>query len=49
MRTSFFIVLAALVFVTGSALAIMNNVCKSSHQPWCRSSLQGHTRTVTGP
>jgi hypothetical protein len=40
--------LIAIVVVlgTGSALAVMNNACKSSHHPWCApdSSIRHHAR-----
>jgi hypothetical protein len=35
MKTPLLIVLAVVVLGTGSALAIMNNACKSSHYAWC--------------
>ena len=35
MKTPLLIVVAAIVFVTGSTLGIMNNACKSSHHSWC--------------
>jgi hypothetical protein len=38
------IVLTAVISVTGSALALMNNACKSSHHAWCApvSSIRHH-------
>jgi len=47
MKTPLLIVLAAIVFVTGSTLAIMNNACKSSHHSWCApvSSVQHHAKS----
>jgi hypothetical protein len=35
MKAPLLIVVAAVVLVTGSTLAIMNNACKSSHHSWC--------------
>jgi hypothetical protein len=35
METRLLIVVAAIVFVTGSTLAIMNNACKSGYHSWC--------------
>ena len=35
MKAPLLIVLGAVVLVAGSGLAIMNNVCKSSHHAWC--------------
>jgi len=45
MKTPFLIVLTAVVLVAGSALAIMNNTCKSSHHAWCDSDIRHHART----
>jgi hypothetical protein len=47
MKTPLLIVVAAIVFVTGSTLAIMNSACKSSHHSWCApvSGFQHHART----
>jgi hypothetical protein len=46
MKTPVFIVLAAVVFVTGSTLAIMNSACKSGHHSWCApvSGFQHHVK-----
>ena len=35
MKTRLLIVLMVVVLGTGSALAIMNNACKSSRHAWC--------------
>ena len=35
MKAPLLIVLAVVVLGTGSALAVMNNACKSSHHTWC--------------
>ena len=35
MKTPLLIVLAVVVLGTGSALAVINNVCKSSRHAWC--------------
>jgi hypothetical protein len=35
MKVRLLIFLTAIVLATGSALAIMNNDCKSSHHTWC--------------
>jgi hypothetical protein len=47
MKTPLLIVLAAVVFVAGSTLAIMNNACKSGHHTWCApaSGFQRHAKT----
>jgi hypothetical protein len=43
MSTPLLIVLIAVVVFAGSALAIMNHACKSSHHAWCApSSSIGH-------
>jgi len=46
MKTPLLIVVAAVVFVTGSTLAIMNSACKSGHHSWCApvSGFQHHVR-----
>jgi hypothetical protein len=47
MKTPLLVVLTAVVVVAGSALAIMNNACKSGHHSWCApmSSIRHHVRT----
>ena len=47
MKTPFLIVLAVVVLGTGSALAIMNNACKSGHHAWCApiSDIRHHAKT----
>jgi hypothetical protein len=47
MKAPLLIVVAAVVLVTGSILAIMNNACKSSRDSWCAptSGFQHHVRT----
>jgi hypothetical protein len=35
MKTSLSIVVAAVVLVVGSSLAIVNSACKSNHHSWC--------------
>jgi hypothetical protein len=47
MKVPLLIVLTAIVLATGSALAIMNNDCKSSHHAWCApmSSIRHHIQT----
>jgi hypothetical protein len=37
-KASTWIVLTVVVSVTGSALALMNDACKSSHHVWCAPS-----------
>jgi hypothetical protein len=46
MKPRLLIVLAAVVLVAGSTLAIMNNACKSSHHAWCEpmSGIRHHVR-----
>jgi hypothetical protein len=46
MRTPLLIVLTAVVLFAGSALAIMNHACKSSHHAWCAptSSIRHHAK-----
>jgi hypothetical protein len=41
------IAVAAVVLVTGSTLAIMNNACKSGYHSWCApvSGFQHHAKT----
>jgi hypothetical protein len=50
MKAPLLIVLTAVVFVAGSALAIMNNACKSSHHSWCApmSDIRHHVNVRTG-
>ena len=48
MKTPLLIVLAVVVLGgAGSALAVMNNACKSSHHTWCApiSDIGHHTKT----
>ena len=47
MKAPLLIVLAAVVLMAGSALAIMNNACKSGHHAWCApmSSIRHHDKT----
>ena len=47
MKTPFLIALAVIVLGTGSALAIMNNACKSDHHAWCApiSDIRHHAKT----
>ena len=47
MKAPLLIVLGAVVLVAGSGLAIMNNVCKSSHHGWCApvSDVRHHVKT----
>jgi len=47
MKTPLLIVLTVVVLGTGSALAVMNNACKSNHHTWCApiSDIRHHTRT----
>jgi hypothetical protein len=47
MKVPLLIFLTAIVLATGSALAIMNNGCKTSHHAWCApmSSIRHHVQT----
>jgi hypothetical protein len=47
MKAPLWIVVVAVVLVTGSTLAIMNNACKSSHYSWCApvSGFQHHVKS----
>jgi hypothetical protein len=47
MKTPLVIVVTAVVLVTVSALAIMNNACKSSRHEWCApvSTIRHHIKT----
>jgi hypothetical protein len=47
MKAPLLIVLGAVVLLTGSGLAIMNNACKSSHHAWCApmSGIRHHVKT----
>ena len=47
MKTPLLIVLAVVVLGAGSALAVMNNACKSSHHAWCSPTSDIH-RTPIG-
>ena len=38
MRTPLLIFLVVAVLGTGSALAVMNKACKTSHHTWCASA-----------
>ena len=46
MKTPLLIVLTVVVLGTGSALAVMNNACKSSHHAWCApiSDIRHHAK-----
>jgi hypothetical protein len=48
MKTPLLIVLAVTALGAGSALAAMNNACKSGHHPWCAptSDIRHHTKTA---
>ena len=50
MKTLFLIVLAVVVLGTGSALAIMNNGCKSGRHAWCApiSDIRYNAKTGRG-
>jgi hypothetical protein len=47
MKTSLVIVVTAVVLVAVSALALLNNDCKSSHHEWCApaATIQHHIKT----
>ena len=46
MKTPLLIVLAVVVLGAGSALAVMNNTCKSIHHAWCAPTSDiHHTRS----
>ena len=47
MKIPLVIALTTVVLVAGSALAIMNNACKSSYHAWCApiSDIRHHART----
>jgi hypothetical protein len=42
MKSPLVIVLAAVVLVTVSTLAVMNNACKSSQHAWCAPTSMRH-------
>jgi hypothetical protein len=44
MQRPLLIVLTAIVFLAVSALAIMNNACKTNHHEWCAPSTIWHHR-----
>jgi hypothetical protein len=48
MKTSVLIILAAIVLVTVSTLAVMNKACKSGDHPWCApvASLRHHAKLM---
>jgi hypothetical protein len=47
MKAPLLILVAAMVLVAGSGLAIMNNACKSGHHAWCApmSNIWRHVKT----
>ena len=45
MQGPLLIVLTAVVLLAVSALAIMNNACKSSEHEWCAPSIRHHIKT----
>jgi hypothetical protein len=47
MKAPLLIFVGVVVLVVGSGLAIMNNVCKSSHHGWCApvSEVRHHVKT----
>jgi hypothetical protein len=47
MKAPLSIVLAAVVLVAGSSLAMMNSACKNSHHAWCApmSDFRHHVKT----
>ncbi len=50
MKSPLLIVLAAIMLVAGSTLAIMNSSCKSSRHTWCApmSDIRHHAKTRQG-
>jgi hypothetical protein len=48
MKTPLLIILAVTALGAGSALAAMNNACKSGHHTWCApiSEIGHHTKTA---
>lgn len=49
MKRQLLIVLTAVVLVgTGSALAIMNNACKTGHHSWCAPSSEFRHEAIVG-
>jgi hypothetical protein len=50
MKTRLAIVIVAVVLVTVSTLAVMNNACKSSQHAWCApmSAMRHHIKTGQG-
>jgi hypothetical protein len=46
MKTPLLIVLAVVVLGAGSALAVMNNACKSSHHTWCSPTSDIHRTRI---
>jgi hypothetical protein len=47
MRAIFIVLTTVVVVATGSALAVMNNACKSGQHAWCAPS-SGFRHHVTG-
>jgi hypothetical protein len=47
MKAPMLIIITAVVLGAGSALAIMNNACKSGHHAWCAptSSIRHHAKS----
>jgi hypothetical protein len=50
MKTSVLVILTMTVLVVGSALAVMNNACKSGQHTWCAptSSVRHHLKPSPG-
>jgi hypothetical protein len=46
MKSPLLVLLTAVVLGTGSALAVMNKACKSSHHTWCApiSDIRHHAK-----
>jgi hypothetical protein len=47
MKAVFIVLTTVVVVATGSALAVMNNACKSGQHPWCAPG-SGFHRHATG-
>jgi hypothetical protein len=50
MKTSVLIILTVTVLIVGSALAVMNNACKSAQHAWCApmSTIPHHLKPFRG-
>ena len=48
MKIIFIVLTTVIVVATGSALAVMNNACKSTQHAWCAPGSEFRHRATTG-